>query len=166
MKTFMPLASLAARAVVTGKVNNKMTKVLMAAVAATVAMSAGGGAQAAVQSYDCTFDSKADKGWIPDRVLLSLDAEAGKARAFDGYIKHAHEKPIDVKFKEVRGKYRMSWKLPLPSRGSGKVRVNYTVTLTPGSNDFRMKASFPLRNAANLLRGAGSCKLIKGDSLY
>ncbi|MFW8592840.1 hypothetical protein [Cribrihabitans neustonicus] len=163
MTIIAPLASLAARAHITKKAKNEKTKLLMAAV---VAMSVGGSAQAAVQSFDCAVDSVEESGWIPERVLLSLDAEANKARAYDGYIHHAHEKPIDVKFKEVRGKYRMSWKLPVPSRASGSVRVSYTATLTPGTNDFRIKASFPLRNFANLPRGVGSCKLVEGDSLY
>lgn len=134
--------------------------------AALAAFSFAGGAQAAVQSFDCAVDSVEESGWIPKRVLLCFDPEAGKARAYDGYIHHAHEQPIDVKFKTVRGKYRMNWRLAVPSQGSGTVRVNYTATLTPGSNEFLIKASFPMNNFANMPRGVGGCKAVKGDSLY
>jgi len=145
------------------EIGNNMKKLMFAAIAM---MCAGTGAQAAVQTYDCTVKSIEQHGWMPDRVQLSFDPETGKARAYDGFIHHAHEKPIDVKFKTVRGKYRMNWRLQLPSRGSGKLRVNYTATLTPGSNELQLKASFPMNNAANLPRGVGRCQEVKGRSLY
>lgn len=127
---------------------------------------AAGAAQAAVQSYDCTVRSIEQHGWMPERLLLAVDPDAGQARAYDDFIHHAHEAPISVKFKNQRGKYRMNWRLQLPSRSSGTVRVNYTATLTPGSNELQLKASFPMANATNLPRGTGSCKPVKGRSLF
>jgi len=124
-------------------------------------------AHAAVTSYDCSLHSMEAQGWIPDRVILSIDPEAKRARAYDGYIHHVQEEPKDVKFKTTRkGEYRLNWKLNVPVSDGGELYVSYTATLNPKTNKLNMIARFPQVNATNRPSGIGPCKIMKNESLY
>ncbi|WP_170572436.1 hypothetical protein [Ruegeria atlantica] len=142
-------------------------------VAFTLACTAGV-AQAEIQSYECDLHSRQNRGWIPSKVLLSVDAENKRARAYDGAIRASNElanisaeTPKDTKFKKTRnGEYRLSWRVTLRAKATGDYRVAYTATLNPQSNALAMRASFPQANASNRPFGEGDCKLVTLESLY
>ncbi|WP_170764276.1 hypothetical protein [Ruegeria lacuscaerulensis] len=49
-------------------------------------------AVAEVVTYDCSLH-RLEQGWVPDRVVLSVDAEEKRARAYDAYIHNIDEEP-------------------------------------------------------------------------
>ncbi|MVO14884.1 hypothetical protein [Parasedimentitalea huanghaiensis] len=120
-----------------------------------------------VVSYDCALKGWENKGWIPERVLFSVEAEKGNARVYDGLVEHAKGRPIAADIKSLKsGKYRLNWKLNLPSDGAGDIRVNYTATIDPSSLTFNLRAKFPMVNASNNPRGDGRCQIMKGKTLF
>ncbi|WP_170414514.1 hypothetical protein [Ruegeria atlantica] len=131
-------------------------------------------AQAEIQNYDCQLHSMEDQGWIPPRVLLSVDAPSNRARAYDGHISGhndlagIHEDtPIDAKFKTTRkGEYRLNWRLTLSTSNSRRVRIFYTATIDPKTNKLRMSARFPMDNVTNRPSGEGRCEPVKSWTLY
>ncbi len=135
---------------------------------------AAGNAQAEVKNYDCELHSMEDQGWIPPRVLLSVDADAKRARAYDGAIRSANElakideeTPADAKLKLTRkGEYRMSWRVTLSSNSKRQYRVSYTATVDPKTNFFKMTASFAQANLSNRPSGTGSCKPVSSPNLF
>jgi len=141
-----------------------MKKILLSSL---FALGFAGTASAAVQNLDCALNSWEEQGWIPERVLFSIDPDTKQARVFDGFVNEAEGKPIAAKFKTVRGgKYRMAWKLNLVASNGQDIRVNYTATYDPSSNAFNLRGNFPMVNATNRPSGDGSCKLVKGQSLF
>ncbi len=130
--------------------------------------------QAEVKSYDCDLQRIQDRGWIPSTVILSVDADNGRARAYDGAIRYSNElnnidveTPIDAQFKKTRkGEYRLTWRVTLPAQATGNYRVAYTATLDPKSNAIKMRVSFPQSNVSTRPFGKGACKPIASGSLY
>ena len=139
----------------------------------TIGLSAAA-AQAEVRNYDCELHSIQAQGWIPSRVLLSVDAENKQARVIDGAIMHANElagrdeeMPMNAKFKKTRkGEYQMAWKVTLSSNTTRQFRVAYTAKLDPGTNKLSMRANFPMDNLTNRPKGVGNCKQVKSPSLF
>ncbi|MTI03678.1 hypothetical protein [Roseibium sp. RKSG952] len=131
-------------------------------------------AQAEVRNYECSVHSIEAQGWIPPRVILSIDPENKRARAFDGAIISANElagreenTPVDARFKSTRkGEYEVSWRITLSSNSTRKFRVNYTAKLNPETNKLNMRANFPMDGLANRPKGDGVCKLVSKPSLY
>lgn len=141
-----------------------MKKIILATL---FAFGLSNSAFAAVQNLNCTLNSWEEQGWVPDRILFSVDPEAKQARVFDGNINEVEGKPITAKFKIIRGgKYRMSWKLDLITTTGTKMRANYTATYDPKSTKFNVRVHFPMANLANSPSGDGSCKDNKGQSLF
>ncbi|WP_170505475.1 hypothetical protein [Ruegeria arenilitoris] len=139
-------------------------KKAIAALALTLAATT---AKAEVVTYDCNLH-RMEEGWIAERVILSVDAENKRARAYDAYIHHYEDKqPKDVKFKTTRkGEYRLMWKMKIPARNSGLVYVSYTATLNPEKQRLDMIARFPQANALNRPSGFGECSINTIESLY
>lgn len=138
-------------------------KKLLATLALTLAATT---ANAEILTYDCTLH-RMERGWIPERVILSVDAENKRARVYDGYIKKFDGQPKDVRFKETRkGDYRLMWKMKIPATNGGLIYVNYTATLNPEKQRVDMVARFPQANAANRPSGFGGCSVNTGGSLY
>ncbi len=131
-------------------------------------------AQADVQSYECDLNSTQDRGWIPRKVLLSVDADRRRARAYDGAIRASNElaniaaeTPADAKFKETRkGEYRLSWRVTLRAETTGDYRVAYTATLDPRTNAIAMRVSFPQANVTTRPYGKGACRPVPSESLF
>ena len=138
-------------------------KNIFAAVILALSASA---AVADVVTYDCSLH-RLEKGWISERVILSVDAEEKRARAYDAYIHDIEARPKDVKFKTTRkGEYRMLWKMKVTASNGQRVYVNYTATLNPETRQLNLIARFPQVNATNRPKGIGPCKILRGESLY
>lgn len=136
------------------------------AIAALLLTIASTTANAEILTYDCTLH-RMERGWVAERVILSVDAENKRARAYDGYIHELEGEPKDVKFKTTRnGEYRLRWNMKFPSRNLGQVRVSYTATLNPESQRLNLIARFPQVNALNRPSGSGPCKVLRSESLY
>lgn len=141
-----------------------------AAIALAFAIAAGS-AQAGIVNYECDLHSMEAQGWIPPVVLLSIDADGKRARAYDGAIRANNEtkglnlrQPMDTCVKFTRkGEYRMQWSINVTAR---KTRVSYTATLDPKTNKLQMIARFPQVNALNRPSGIGSCKPVSEPSLF
>ncbi|WP_209503464.1 MULTISPECIES: hypothetical protein [unclassified Ruegeria] len=151
------------------KVNQmKLTSLFLAFSLSAVA------AQAEVQSYECDLHSTQDRGCISRKVLLSVDADGKRARAYDGAIRASNElastpveTPADAKFKKTgKGEYRLSWRVTLPAQATGDYRVAYTATLNPKNNAIKMRVSFPHANVGLRPYGTGTCKPIASAGLY
>ncbi|GAA6158406.1 hypothetical protein NBRC116589_05800 [Ruegeria sp. HU-ET01832] len=131
-------------------------------------------AQAGIVNYECELHSLEAQGWIPPVVLLSVDADNKRARAFDGAIRSANElarvdenTPANAKFKLTRkGEYRLSWRLTLSSNSTRQYRVSYTATVDPETNKLKMSASFPQANLGNRPSGIGRCQPISAPTLF
>ncbi|WP_171207186.1 MULTISPECIES: hypothetical protein [unclassified Ruegeria] len=127
------------------------------------------GANAAVQNYDCQLHSIEAQGWIPQRVILSVDTDGKQARAFDGHIRESNNlagleefTPAKAKLKTTsKGEYRLTWKVRLSSNSSRRYRVNYIATLDPQTNQLGLRATFPMDGLSNRPSGEGPCKLIE-----
>ncbi|WP_170399971.1 hypothetical protein [Ruegeria arenilitoris] len=147
---------------------------MKALLAALTLACAAGAAHAEVQNYDCKLHSMEARGWIPGRVLVSVDADAKQARVYDGAIRSSNElanvpdeTPAKAKLKVTRkGEYRMSWRINLMASSSGQLRVAYTATIDPKTNAFKMLASFPQANTLNRPSGVGSCKVVSSPNLF
>lgn len=131
-------------------------------------------AQAEVVNYECELHSIEAQGWIPPRVWLSVDAANKRARAYDGAILEDNrlagkneQQPKDAKFKvNRRGEYQMNWRISLVASAGGQLRVSYTATLNPQTNEFEMIARFPQANVINRPSGVGRCKAVNTHTLY
>ncbi|WP_420586715.1 hypothetical protein [Ruegeria sp.] len=127
---------------------------------------AAGTAQAEILTYDCTLH-RLEQGWISEKVILSIDAENARARAYDTYIHHLDGEPKDVRFKTTRkGTYKMMWKMKVPASDGELVYVNYTATLNPEEQRLDLIARFPQINVTNRPSGYGGCSVSSGESLY
>jgi hypothetical protein len=136
------------------------------AITALVAGLFAGASQAEVITYDCSLHNL-EQGWIPERVILSVDAENKRARVYDVYIHELDGQPKDTKFKTTRkGEYRMTWKMNIPMSQGGTAYVSYTATLNPKTQKLNLLARFPQVNATNRPRGDGPCNAGKTESLY
>jgi len=141
-----------------------MKKIILSAL---FAMGLSNSAYAAVQTLDCSLNSWEEQGWIPDRIIFSIDAGTKQAMVFDGYINEIEGKPKKAKFKTIRGgKYRLMWKLTLPTSDGGSSRVGYTATYNPATTAFHVKVNFLMENVENKPSGDGSCETVKGESLF
>lgn len=141
-----------------------MKKIILSAL---FAIGLSNSAFADVQTLDCTLNSWEERGWVPDRILFSIDPETKHAMVFDGIIKENKGAPIAAKYKTVRGgKHRMSWKLDLVITSGATWRANYTATFDPSTTKFNVKVAFPMVNASNKPSGDGTCKTVKGESLF
>ncbi|WP_170770394.1 hypothetical protein [Ruegeria lacuscaerulensis] len=146
-------------------------KVALVALAFSIA---GTMAQAEIVNYDCELHSMEAQGWIPPRVLLSVDADNKRARAYDGAIASyneykgwSDEKPMDTKFKVNRkDQYQMQWKVTLSTSTTQKLRVSYMARLDPKINKFDMTARFPMVDVVNRPSGVGRCKPVPSPNLY
>ncbi|WP_170544927.1 hypothetical protein [Ruegeria arenilitoris] len=136
----------------------------MAALALTLAATT---AKAEVLTYDCTLH-RMEQGWISERVILSVDAENKRARAYDAYIHHyGGQQPKDVRFKTTRkGEYRLMWNMKIPASNGGLLSVNYTAKLNPEKKRLDLTARFPQSNALNRPSGYGGCTVQSDESLY
>ncbi|WP_299659750.1 hypothetical protein [uncultured Ruegeria sp.] len=131
-------------------------------------------AQAEVRSYDCELHSIQAQGWIPSRVIFSVDAENNQARVLDGAVMAANElagrdeeMPMNPKLKATRkGEYQLSWRLTLPANNTRQLRAAYTAKLNPADNSLSLRAKFPMDNVANRPGGVGDCKPITSRSLF
>ncbi|CUJ89657.1 hypothetical protein RUE5091_00908 [Ruegeria denitrificans] len=139
-------------------------KKVLAALALTLAAST---ANAEVLTYDCSLH-RMEQGWIAERVILSVDAENKRARAYDAYIhEYDGQQPKDVKFKETRkGAYRLTWKMNIPASNGGLIYVSYSAKLDPEKQRLDLTASFPQVNALNRPSGYGGCSVNSTGSLY
>lgn len=131
-------------------------------------------AQAEVKNYDCELHSMESQGWIPSRVLLSVDTDDKKARAYDRAIRssnelagRAEEAPAKAKFKITRkSEYKLSWKVTLRASSSRRYRVSYTAVLDPQTNALKISANFPQANVDNRPSGVGACKPVSSPTLF
>ncbi|KAE9631534.1 hypothetical protein FEE96_16505 [Parasedimentitalea maritima] len=141
-----------------------MKKIILGAV---FGIGLSGSALAGVQTYDCALNSWEEQGWVPSRVMFSVDPETLQARVYDGFIDEAEGRPISAKFKTIRGgKYRMRWKLDLLASSNRKIRINYSATYDPSTRSFNMRGNFPMENVTNSPSGDGHCQAVKGKSLF
>lgn len=135
---------------------------------------AAGTAQAEVTNYMCELHSMEAQGWITPKVLLSVDAENKRARAYDGAVRSSNElaglpeeRPAEAKFKVTRNKeYQVSWRVTLRASSSRRYRVAYTAILDPQTNAFKVSARFPQANLSNRPSGVGRCKPVSSPTLY
>ena len=147
-----------------------MKKTIISLVLAVCASAAS----AEIRNYECELHSIQAQGWIPPKVLLSVDAENKQARVLDGAIMSANDiagrdeqTPMKAKFKNKRqGGYQMSWRVTMSSTTTRQLRVSYTAVLDPNSNKFTMRANFPMDNVTNRPSGVGHCTQVKGPNLF
>ena len=146
-------------------------KTIITALALTVA---AGTAQSEIKNYDCELHSMQAQGWIPPRVLLSVDADNKRARAYDGAVRSSNElagldeeTPAKAKFKVTRkNEYKLSWTVTLRASSSYRYRAAYTAVLDPQTNVFKVAVSFPQANLANRPSGVGTCKPVSSPNLF
>lgn len=139
-----------------------MKKILAALVLALSAT----GAKAEVVTYECDLHRR-ERGWVSDRIILSVDEENQMARAYDGYIHELDGQPKDVRFKKTRGgEYRLMWKMKIPSSSGQLIYVSYTATVNPENQRVFLIARFPQMNVTNRPTGEGPCKILTRQSLY
>lgn len=123
-------------------------------------------AQADVVTYDCSLQNL-EKGWISERVILSVDADTNRARVLDAYINQLEGRPKDASFKTLRnGEFRINWKMKIPMTRGGTAYASYTAKLNPETQKLSLVARFPQVNASNRPRGNGTCQILSGQSLY
>jgi hypothetical protein len=132
--------------------------VAVAALAGLTATQVG----AAPVPYVCEYTSHSRTGWIPEKALYVIDADAGTAQVYDGYVKHLHDDLIDAAFHQIRaGKYRVKYTLVgLPTSNSSSVTVTYTVRLDVGAGRSTLDAV--LHASDNRPHGSGKCKPYTG----
>ena len=119
-------------------------------------------AVAAPVKYLCELTSHSRFGWIPKKALYVLDEAAGKATAFDPYIRHVGaEQAKDLALKKIGAKrYSLKYTLNgLPAQGNMKVIATYVVRLNLKTQRVTLEAD--IHRADFTQRGTGLCKLIK-----
>jgi len=145
----------------------KETIMLKKIIVATAFAASAVPAVADTITYDCTITGGENRGWIDDRLIMSVDTAAKTAMALNGTIKYYIGEPTPAKFKVVgSGKYRVRWSVLISDANPSAVKANYEAQLEPDTNKLTLNVRFPMINATNRPRGRGVCKVLKGETLF
>lgn len=112
--------------------------------------------------YDCRLrDEAINTGWLSTEVIVSFDAETGKAIVNDAFINYLVGTPIEGKVEANNTKrLTVSWVLTDKTIRGKQVKTKYRLTITKAD----LKASFfgqALENAQTF-QSRGACRKAKG----
>jgi len=120
--------------------------------------------QAEVATYDCTVNSLEGRGFIPDRIIFSVDTAQKVAGVVDGIIMGRYETPIPADFAQLRnGNYRLKWKVENLKSGAQSFYLDYTLTYFVARNSLNIRTR--VKGYDNRPFGTGTCQLTQGQSV-
>ncbi|MEX0349877.1 MAG: hypothetical protein AB3N15_10685 [Paracoccaceae bacterium] len=122
-----------------------------------------GAANAGQTVYDCQLKNNQKRyGWIPERMVVFVDDQAGKAMVIDDYINHFHEKPIPASYEKLGGdRFRVKWVMDkMKVRANGDIRANFQASISEKTGRAQMRVRIA-GAADNRPSGQGPCKITK-----
>lgn len=120
--------------------------------------------QAQPTTYDCTASSSEGRGFISERIIFTVDPDAGTAFVIDGVINARYEEPIAAKLDMLsNGHIRLNWEVQDLEGQANSFNLQYRLQYRPDANMFNIRAT--LSGAPNRPFESGTCKIAPGQTL-
>jgi len=130
----------------------KHTKLALAFTCALI------GSPALAETYLCEFTRGGSKGWIPTKILVNIDAEAGTAGVMDGLTLSKQEGLFPAKISaNTKKRYTISWSVKRLKSNTGQ-NVNADFRLSLQKTSLIANVSMLPQGYDNKFSTRGPCK--------
>lgn len=119
-------------------------------------------AMSAPRAYECTYDGHTGRNGLQEKAVYVIDAEAGTAMAYDGFIHHSNKAPIPTSFKKLQpGKYLLKWQLNNVPTKQSNARLTATFSARVNTGNMSSTISLWVHGGDRDIRGSGPCTLLR-----
>lgn len=108
----------------------------------------------------CDMTDFGEGGFVPEKIALLIDDNAGKVRVYDGFINHVYGKALEVDSKVSGNKVRFSWTLEdMPLSSGHETDLRFQATYHRDRSELGLIGL--LSGSDNRITGEGHCAPLK-----
>ncbi len=118
---------------------------------------------ASARVYECELTGHSPAGWIPSKLLLSVDEEIEAAMVLDGMIQELVGAPVPAEFKRRdKTSIKLNWRVKGIPLGNRRQKVDASFGAILHTNTGKITVTVYLKGSDMIPpNGSGTCKTIR-----